>query len=270
MIEPVLLLLLLFGDTVSNKSMDVNEMMTVLLKDKSIQWKIEDLHVDVASLSDVPEPDDGGSSPNGQNKPNQENISKTPKQQSSDLKVGGEKPRDSESSFFPVFLKISATIVLYLIMIVGVVLGVILMLSQIPEFELYLPKLKLNEFGRKPKSQEPQIEEGNQTLPQLPDYKKKLYAAVAEGRWEEAAHLLLLAVIHQLQYREGFYIADFETSRELTRKLPLSPKAMPAFKILVNRVERSYFGLKPFRREHYPECKSAYDKLSQLLNLVSL
>jgi hypothetical protein len=70
----------------------------------------------------------------------------------------------------------------------------------------------------------------------------------AAGRYAEAVHLLLLAVIGERSRRLP---AASQTSRELARLLPLRSEARAAFGELVRDVERSHFGAFPAGREDY-------------------
>jgi hypothetical protein len=73
----------------------------------------------------------------------------------------------------------------------------------------------------------------------------------AAGRYAEAVHLLLLAVIGQIAERSRRLPAASQTSRELARLLPLRSEARAAFGELVRDVERSHFGAFPAGREDY-------------------
>ena len=78
----------------------------------------------------------------------------------------------------------------------------------------------------------------------------------AEGRYSEAAHALLLAVIQYLARRPGARIDAASTSREILRNLPraLASDQRDALAELVGQVEVSWFGGRSLGAADYARC----------------
>ena len=81
----------------------------------------------------------------------------------------------------------------------------------------------------------------------------------AEGRFAEAAHLLLLRSIEDLDSRRPRTVRPALTSRELASLQALPDSARPAFGSIARVVERSLFGGAPVGAEDYAGCRKAYE-----------
>ncbi len=81
----------------------------------------------------------------------------------------------------------------------------------------------------------------------------------AEGRYEAAAHLLLLRTIDDLRGRRPDLVRPALTSRDIGALDALPETARPAFASIAQVVERSLFGGRPVDAGAYQRCRSAYE-----------
>lgn len=84
---------------------------------------------------------------------------------------------------------------------------------------------------------------------------------VAEKRFAEAIHALLLAAIERLKRIRKTEMPDSLTSREVLRRAGLTGSAHQALSRLVARVEIVQFGGAEAAREDYQECLESYQRL---------
>lgn len=82
-----------------------------------------------------------------------------------------------------------------------------------------------------------------------------------EGRFGEAAHLLLLVSIRHLSLRRMSDPAPSSTSRELVRTLPATPEERAAFSRLVRLVELSFFGGRSMSATDYDDSRRCFAAL---------
>jgi len=80
----------------------------------------------------------------------------------------------------------------------------------------------------------------------------------AEGRFVEAAHLILLRSIQDIQARRPRAVAISLTSRDIARLEALPPPARVLFSGIAEAVEISLFGGRALDREGYARCRDAY------------
>ena len=80
----------------------------------------------------------------------------------------------------------------------------------------------------------------------------------ADGRFVEAAHLILLRSIQDIQARRPRAVAVSLTSRDIARLEALPPPARVLFSGIAEAVEISLFGGRPLDREGYARCREAY------------
>jgi hypothetical protein len=84
-------------------------------------------------------------------------------------------------------------------------------------------------------------------------------ALAAQGRFAEAAHLLLLRSIEDIhKYRPGV-VRPALTSRDIARLEALSPANRLAFAAIGQVVERSLFGGRPVDAEDFAACRATYE-----------
>ena len=80
----------------------------------------------------------------------------------------------------------------------------------------------------------------------------------AEGRFVEAAHLILLRSIQDIQARRPRAVAVSLTSRDIARLEALPPPARTLFADIALAVELSLFGGRALDGEGYARCRDAY------------
>ena len=87
-------------------------------------------------------------------------------------------------------------------------------------------------------------------------------ALAAEGRFSEAAHLLLFRSIEDIESRRPKLVRPALTSRDIagTPELPSGPKQ--AFSTIVMLVERSLFGGRMLGEQDWGECRTAYESFA--------
>ncbi|MEO1730876.1 MAG: hypothetical protein AAFR64_09070 [Pseudomonadota bacterium] len=80
----------------------------------------------------------------------------------------------------------------------------------------------------------------------------------AEGRFDEAARLLLQRSVGQIAAARPDWVDPSSTARELAALPRLSDAARKAFRIISEAVERSLFALKALTREDWETARAAY------------
>jgi hypothetical protein len=85
------------------------------------------------------------------------------------------------------------------------------------------------------------------------------------GSFAEAIHTLLLQSVGEMRKKMPNPIAASLTSRELLRKLDLSPEEREVFGTLVRSVEISHFGGYEPGEDEYLACRRSFDALTDLL-----
>jgi hypothetical protein len=85
----------------------------------------------------------------------------------------------------------------------------------------------------------------------------------ADGRFVEAAHLILLRSIQDIQSRRPRAVAISLTSRDIARLEALPPPARALFTGIAEAVEISLFGGRPLDREGYARCRDAYSSFAE-------
>ena len=83
----------------------------------------------------------------------------------------------------------------------------------------------------------------------------------AEGRFEEAAHLVLLRGVEDIRARRPGVVAPALTSREIAASERLPERARPAFAEIARIVERSLFGGGRLDEPAWRDCRAAYERL---------
>lgn len=86
----------------------------------------------------------------------------------------------------------------------------------------------------------------------------------AEGRFAEAAHLLLQRSVRQISDARPEWLNAASTAREIAA-LPMLPEAgRSAFDIIARRVERAYFALRDLDAADWTAARSAYARFAQI------
>ncbi|MEZ5892460.1 MAG: hypothetical protein R3C58_04850 [Parvularculaceae bacterium] len=80
----------------------------------------------------------------------------------------------------------------------------------------------------------------------------------AEGKYGEAARILLFRSIEDIQRHQPNAVRKAMTSREISRLSILTAQARTAFASIASAVERSHFAGRPIGAEVFAECRAAY------------
>ncbi|MFO0751185.1 MAG: hypothetical protein U1F43_36755 [Myxococcota bacterium] len=111
---------------------------------------------------------------------------------------------------------------------------------------------------------EPELELGpGMDLERLDETLRAAMALAADGRFEEAVHLLLTGAIADLQRGAGLTTEVALTSRELLSQAKLRPEPQAAFRELVFAVEVSLFGGMAVARDDFERCATSFRTLRQ-------
>lgn len=81
----------------------------------------------------------------------------------------------------------------------------------------------------------------------------------AQGRFDEAVHLLLFRSIDDLAGRRPEAVRPALTSRDIARIEAMPAPARSAFERIAEVVERSFFGGRPVGQGEFSECRKAYE-----------
>lgn len=84
-------------------------------------------------------------------------------------------------------------------------------------------------------------------------------ALAAEGRYAEAAHLLLLRSVEDIEIKKPRALKVSLTTREIAALAGLPEAARPAFIRIGEVVERSLFGGRPVDAGDFADCRRAYE-----------
>ncbi|WP_408589635.1 hypothetical protein, partial [Novosphingobium sp.] len=80
----------------------------------------------------------------------------------------------------------------------------------------------------------------------------------AEGRFGEAAHLLLQRSVHQIASARPDWLSPSSTAREIATLRALPAAARTAFAVIAREVERSLFALQGLSAEDWTRARDAY------------
>jgi hypothetical protein len=149
----------------------------------------------------------------------------------------------------PAELGAVAEMLLYLLLAAGIVLAVFALVQRLRSRSasagLEPPEAPREEaVPRRPERPAPELDDAGRLA--------------AEGRWDEALHMLLLQAIRILSGRLPAPLPPSSTSRELLRLVPLSAEARQAFAGMVRAVELSLFGGAPVGPEEYRENRERF------------
>lgn len=86
-------------------------------------------------------------------------------------------------------------------------------------------------------------------------------ALAAEGRYDEAVHMLLLRGVADITARRPRLIGPALTSRDIAALPDLPEQARPAFALIADIVERSFFGGRPVDEADWLQAREAYEQL---------
>ena len=80
----------------------------------------------------------------------------------------------------------------------------------------------------------------------------------AEGRFDEATHLLLMRSVGQIAQARPDLVDPSSTAREIAAEPQIPDKARHAFGVIAERVERSLFALRKLSQEDWTTARTAY------------
>ena len=84
-------------------------------------------------------------------------------------------------------------------------------------------------------------------------------ALAARGLYADAAHLLLLRSVQDIEQRQPRAVRVSLTTREIARLKALPDAARPAFDLIGRMVERSLFGGAAVGAQDFADCRQAYE-----------
>ena len=87
-------------------------------------------------------------------------------------------------------------------------------------------------------------------------------ALAADGRFSEAAHLLLLRSVEDIERRKPTLLKPSSTSREISDVLGLPEKARATFALIARHVEASLFGGRSLDAGGWEQCREAYGRFA--------
>ena len=85
----------------------------------------------------------------------------------------------------------------------------------------------------------------------------------AQGRFDDAVHLLLLVSIQEIGARRPGTVAPALTSREIARLPVLSPLAQQIFSDIAQVVEQSLFGGRAIGAAEFTRCRAAFEQFTR-------
>ncbi|MEM8696774.1 MAG: hypothetical protein AAGE05_12200 [Pseudomonadota bacterium] len=87
-------------------------------------------------------------------------------------------------------------------------------------------------------------------------------ALAQQGRYAEAAHLLLFRSIADIEERLPDFLQPALTSRDIAAAEALPPPARSAFTAIARVVERGIFATRPVNEQGWTEARSAYEQFA--------
>jgi hypothetical protein len=87
-------------------------------------------------------------------------------------------------------------------------------------------------------------------------------ALAAQGKFEEAAHLLLLRSVEDIDARRPTFLKPSSTAREIAVSGSLPEKARGTFALIARHVEASLFGGRALDQGGWQQCREAYGRFA--------
>jgi hypothetical protein len=87
-------------------------------------------------------------------------------------------------------------------------------------------------------------------------------ALAANGRYGEAAHLILLRSVEDIERRRPKFLKPSSTAREIAGASALPDKARATFALIARHVEASLFGGQGLDAGSWTECREAYGRFA--------
>jgi hypothetical protein len=87
-------------------------------------------------------------------------------------------------------------------------------------------------------------------------------ALAGQGRFGEAAHLILLRSVEDIEARKPKLLKPSSTAREISASLGLPERAQATFALIARHVEASLFGGHDLNAQGWNECREAYGRFA--------
>ncbi len=87
-------------------------------------------------------------------------------------------------------------------------------------------------------------------------------ALAGQGRFGEAAHLILLRSVEDIEARKPKLLKPSSTAREISASLGLPERAQATFALIARHVEASLFGGRDLDARGWDECRDAYGRFA--------
>lgn len=87
-------------------------------------------------------------------------------------------------------------------------------------------------------------------------------ALAAQGKFEKAAHLLLLRSVEDIDTRKPTFLKPSSTAREIAVATALPEKARATFALITHHVEASLFGGRSLDAGGWQQCREAYGRFA--------
>jgi hypothetical protein len=87
-------------------------------------------------------------------------------------------------------------------------------------------------------------------------------ALAAEGRFDEAAHLILLRSVEDIERRKPDLLKPSSTAREIVAAQSMPEKARATFGLIARHVEASLFGGQALDASGWNQCRDAYGRFA--------
>ena len=136
--------------------------------------------------------------------------------------------------------------------------------AAIALFILYLIGRRLSEadWSRKKKMEEEAPEAWRPNVAEARELLGDADALAAEGRYSEAARLLLYRSIEDIDQKRPDLVRPALTSRDIAALDALPGRPRSAFARIAMMVERSLFASRPLAAEDWGQCRSAYEEFA--------
>ncbi|MBO9518344.1 MAG: hypothetical protein J7493_09780 [Porphyrobacter sp.] len=146
------------------------------------------------------------------------------------------------------FLGVSGQVIMWSVLALAALLVLFLL------WRTFAPMLVNAQLGGTKESPAEWAPDAHQALALLEDADK----LAAEGRFEEATHLLLKRSVGQIAEARPGLLEPSSTAREIAELPDLSQGARGAFGVIAERVERSLFALRSLSAEDWHAARAAY------------
>lgn len=117
-------------------------------------------------------------------------------------------------------------------------------------------------WKRRPREEAPEDESWQPEAAPARALLREADALAAQGRFDEAAHLLLFRSIEDIESRRPRLVRPALTSRDIAGAPEIPGPARTAFGAIVMMVERSLFGSRQLAEPDWRECRAAYERFA--------